>query len=99
MFCITQIHLEEGPGDVLVFLTGQEEIESVERLIQERLRQLPEDNRNMWTVSIFSSLPSEKQMRVFAPTHPGFRKVNIQAAQFFAIFICAVLLLKSDPFL
>ncbi|XP_030547156.1 pre-mRNA-splicing factor ATP-dependent RNA helicase DEAH10 isoform X2 [Rhodamnia argentea] len=75
LITIFQIHLEEGPGDVLVFLTGQEEIESVERLIQERLRQLPESNRNMWTVSIFSSQPSEKQMRVFAPTPPGFRKV------------------------
>ncbi|KAI6676907.1 hypothetical protein NL676_037703 [Syzygium grande] len=75
LITIFQIHLEEGPGDVLVFLTGQEEIESIERLIQERLRQLPEGNRNMWTVSIFSSLPSEKQMRVFAPTHPGFREV------------------------
>ncbi|XP_039173088.1 pre-mRNA-splicing factor ATP-dependent RNA helicase DEAH10 [Eucalyptus grandis] len=75
LITIFQIHLEEGPGDVLVFLTGQEEIESVERLIQERLRQLPEGNRNMLTVSIFSSLPSEKQMRVFAPSPPGFRKV------------------------
>lgn len=75
LITIFQIHLEEGPGDVLVFLTGQEEIESVERLIQERLRQLPEGNRNMLIVSIFSSLPSEKQMRVFAPSPPGFRKV------------------------
>ncbi|KAF8021389.1 hypothetical protein BT93_G1737 [Corymbia citriodora subsp. variegata] len=75
LITIFQIHLEESPGDVLVFLTGQEEIESIERLIQERLRQLPEGNRNMWIVSIFSSLPSEKQMRVFAPTPPGFRKV------------------------
>ncbi|CAN4117103.1 unnamed protein product [Withania somnifera] len=61
IFC--QIHLEEGSGDVLVFLTGQEEIESVERLIHERLRQLPECSRKLLTFPIFSSLPSEKQFR------------------------------------
>uniref|UniRef100_M0ZX07 RNA helicase n=1 Tax=Solanum tuberosum TaxID=4113 RepID=M0ZX07_SOLTU len=69
------IHLEEGPGDVLVFLTGQEEIESVERLIHERLRQLPECSRKLLTFPIFSSLPSEKQMRVFMPSPAGHRKV------------------------
>lgn len=72
---IFQIHLEEGPGDILVFLTGQEEIESVERLVKERLKQLPENSKKLVAVSIFSSLPSEQQMRVFAPAPHGFRKV------------------------
>lgn len=31
-----QIHLEEEPGDVLVFLTGQEEIESLQQLLKHR---------------------------------------------------------------
>ncbi|KAH0635527.1 hypothetical protein KY289_035442 [Solanum tuberosum] len=75
LITIFQIHLEEGPGDVLVFLTGQEEIESVERLIHERLRQLPECSRKLLTFPIFSSLPSEKQMRVFMPSPAGHRKV------------------------
>ncbi|PKI52734.1 hypothetical protein CRG98_026885 [Punica granatum] len=72
---IFQVHLNEGPGDILVFLTGQEEIESVERTVHEQLRQLPEGKRNIVTYPIFSSLPSEQQMRVFAPTPAGFRKV------------------------
>ncbi|XVE74352.1 hypothetical protein DITRI_Ditri12bG0010500 [Diplodiscus trichospermus] len=72
---IFQIHSEAAPGDILVFLTGQEEIESVEKQIQENLKQLPEDSRKILTVSIFSSLPSEQQMRVFAPAPAGFRKV------------------------
>ncbi|PON79698.1 RNA helicase, ATP-dependent DEAH box [Parasponia andersonii] len=75
LITVFQIHLEEGPGDVLVFLTGQEEIESVERLIKERVQQLPENSRKLVTVPIFSSLPSEQQMRVFAPTPAGYRKV------------------------
>ncbi|CAK9142426.1 unnamed protein product [Ilex paraguariensis] len=75
LITIFQIHLEEGPGDILVFLTGQEEIESVERLVQERLLQLPEVNQKLLTFPIFSSLPSEKQMKVFMPAPVGFRKV------------------------
>lgn len=75
LITIFQIHLEEGPGDILVFLTGQEEIESVERLVQERLRQLPEGSQKLLTVPIFSSLPSEQQMKAFMPAPAGFRKV------------------------
>ncbi|KAL2510077.1 RNA helicase family protein [Forsythia ovata] len=75
LITIFQIHMEEGPGDVLVFLTGQEEIESVERLVHERLPQLSESKRKLLTFPIFSSLPSEKQMKVFMPAPVGFRKV------------------------
>ncbi|CAA0828758.1 RNA helicase family protein, partial [Striga hermonthica] len=75
LITIFQIHLEEGPGDILVFLTGQEEIESIERLVQERLPKLTESKRNLSVVSIFASLPSEKQMKVFLPAPAGFRKV------------------------
>ena len=33
---VLQIHAEEGPGHVLVFLTGQEEIEAVKRQLPAR---------------------------------------------------------------
>ncbi|KAL0824236.1 hypothetical protein YC2023_014958 [Brassica napus] len=72
---IFQIHLEEKPGDILVFLTGQDETESVERLVQERLEHLPEDKRKILPLAIFSALPSDQLMRVFAPAPIGFRKV------------------------
>ncbi len=36
MMC-PQVHEDEGPGDILVFLTGQDEIESCERLLKERV--------------------------------------------------------------
>lgn len=92
MFCLfylCQIHLEEGPGDILVFLTGQEEIESIERLVHERIQQLPEASRKMVTVPIFSSLPSEQQMRVFAPAAAGFRKVTYKLCYVLLGFRCA----------
>ncbi|KAJ4916610.1 RNA helicase family protein [Raphanus sativus] len=72
---IFQIHSEEEPGDILVFLTGQEEIESVGRLVKERLQGLPEDQRKLLPLSIFAALPSEQQMKAFAPAPLGFRKV------------------------
>ncbi|KAJ3699110.1 hypothetical protein LUZ61_002815 [Rhynchospora tenuis] len=75
LIAIFQIHLEEGPGDILAFLTGQEEIESVERLIQERIQQLPQENNKITTIPIYSSLPSEQQMNAFKPAPSGFRKV------------------------
>lgn len=67
--------MEEKPGDILVFLTGQDEIESVDRLVRERLQHLPEDSRKLLPLSIFAALPSEQQMRAFAPAPTGFRKV------------------------
>ena len=34
---ILQIHLSEGPGDILVFLTGKEDIETACELVNDRL--------------------------------------------------------------
>ncbi|XP_074585587.1 pre-mRNA-splicing factor ATP-dependent RNA helicase DEAH10 [Curcuma longa] len=75
LITIFQIHLEETAGDILAFLTGQEEIESVERLIHERIRQLPDGSQNLLVVPIYASLPSEQQMNAFKPAPSGFRKV------------------------
>ncbi|KAJ6853368.1 pre-mRNA-splicing factor ATP-dependent RNA helicase DEAH10 [Iris pallida] len=75
LITIFQIHLEGGPGDILAFLTGQEEIESVERLVHERARQLPEGSQKVLVVPIYSALPSEQQMNVFKPAPPRHRKV------------------------
>jgi HrpA-like RNA helicase len=36
-----QIHVDEPPGDILVFLTGQEEIEAVEKMLNEHIWELP----------------------------------------------------------
>ena len=68
--------MEEGPGDILAFLTGQEEIESLERLINERARLLPPESSKIWTTPIYSSLPSEQQMNAFKSASAGTRKVN-----------------------
>jgi ATP-dependent RNA helicase DHX8/PRP22 len=43
--------------------------------VQEQLQKLPEESRKLVTAPIFSSLPSEQQMRVFMPAPAGHRKV------------------------
>jgi len=72
---ILQIHLNEASGDILVFLTGQEEIEAVEGLLKQKLQHLSKDKQNLLSIPIFASLPSEQQMKAFMPAPTGFRKV------------------------
>jgi len=84
---------------MLVFLTGQDEIESVERLVHERARQLPEGSQKIMTVPIYSSLPSEQQMNVFKPAPSGSRKVNMMLflhLMTHACLICLIKILKSS---
>ena len=72
-----QVHCDEPAGDVLVFLTGQDEIESAETLIRERGETLPPDasRPELEVVPMYAALPPEAQMRAFAPAAPGTRKV------------------------
>ena len=72
-----QIHVDEpiGSGDVLVFLTGQEEIEALERLLHEKAQCLPPRAGRLFVCPIYAALPAEQQMRVFERTPPGCRKV------------------------
>ncbi|PRW45383.1 ATP-dependent RNA helicase dhx8 isoform A [Chlorella sorokiniana] len=72
-----QVHCDERPGDILVFLTGQEEIEACERLISERGAALPPDpdRSALLVLPIYAALPPEQQLRVFEPTPPNTRKI------------------------
>lgn len=66
------------PGGVLVFLTGQEEIESMERLLEARFaRALPSGSAapRLHVLPLYSALPRERQLEVFADAPPGTRKV------------------------
>eukprot|EP00736_Rhodelphis_marinus_P003018 Rmarinus@m.1683 len=70
-----QIHVSQGPGDILVFLTGQEEIEGANELLLERTRGLGSKIKELIICPIYSSLPSELQAKIFEPTPEGARKV------------------------
>lgn len=70
-----QIHQEEAPGDILIFLTGQEEIENLEKLIEEYAVDLPRNVGKLIPCPIFAAQDSVTQQRIFEPAPPGTRKV------------------------
>ncbi|KAI9753985.1 MAG: 40s ribosomal protein L44e [Chaenotheca gracillima] len=72
---IFQIHITQGRGDILVFLTGQEEIEAAEQNLQETARKLGGKVPEMVICPIYANLPSELQSKIFEPTPPNARKV------------------------
>mmetsp|Transcript_19460 Transcript_19460/g.46952 ORF Transcript_19460/g.46952 Transcript_19460/m.46952 type:complete len:679 (-) Transcript_19460:145-2181(-) len=71
-----QIHQYEGPGDILVFLTGEEEIESAVREIQSGCDEI-ENKGEVSVVPLYGALPAQAQRNVFKPAPVGGRKVVV----------------------
>ncbi|KAJ9604356.1 DEAH-box ATP-dependent RNA helicase prp22 [Cladophialophora chaetospira] len=74
---VMQIHLTEPPGDILLFLTGQEEIDTSCEVLYERMKALGPSVPELVILPVYSALPSEMQTRIFEPAPPGGRKVVI----------------------
>ncbi|KAM6994733.1 pre-mRNA-splicing factor ATP-dependent RNA helicase DHX16 isoform 2-T2 [Tautogolabrus adspersus] len=74
---VLQIHVTQSPGDCLVFLTGQEEIEACCEMLQERCRRLGSKIAELLVLPIYANLPSDMQAKIFNPTPPGARKVVV----------------------
>lgn len=74
---ILQIHLNEGPGDILLFLTGQEEIDTACEILYERIKALGPAVPPLIVLPVYSALPGELQSRIFAPAPTGSRKCVI----------------------
>ena len=77
LITVMQIHLREPPGDVLLFLTGQEEIDTACEILYERMKSLGPDVPELIILPVYSALPSEMQTRIFDPAPAGSRKVVI----------------------
>nr|XP_009860657.1 ATP-dependent RNA helicase DHX8 [Ciona intestinalis] len=77
MITVMQIHLTEPPGDILLFLTGQEEIDTSCEILFERMKSLGPEVPELIILPVYSALPSEMQTRIFDPAPPGSRKVVI----------------------
>ncbi|KAF8340518.1 uncharacterized protein EI90DRAFT_2906453 [Cantharellus anzutake] len=70
-----QIHMSHGKGDVLVFLSGQDEIESLNKSINIYADQMPEGKMKILTCPLYAALPQHKQHKIFIPAPPDTRKV------------------------
>ncbi|KAL4254518.1 RNA helicase [Abortiporus biennis] len=73
---VLQIHLSLPPGDILVFMTGQEDIEITCQVVDERLSQL-DDPAPLAILPIYSQMPADLQAKIFEPTADGRRKVIV----------------------
>lgn len=72
---VLQIHLTQPLGDVLVFFTGQQEIEEAMDAISYKTRGLGTSVGELLVLPIYATLPSDMQAKIFEPTPPGARKV------------------------
>ncbi|CRG90899.1 hypothetical protein PISL3812_07945 [Talaromyces islandicus] len=74
---VMQIHLTEPAGDILLFLTGQEEIDTSCEILYERMKALGPSVPELIILPVYSALPTEMQSRIFDPAPAGSRKVVI----------------------
>lgn len=73
---VLAIHLGQPAGDVLIFLTGQEEIEACCFALADRLRQIETAGalQPMLILPMYSLLNAEQQALIFQPAPEGTRK-------------------------
>lgn len=72
---VVDIHTQEGEGDILVFMTGREEIDFAVQAISERAPQLEAKYGPLQPMPLYAGLTTEEQMYVFDSTPKGTRKV------------------------
>ncbi|KAJ4424489.1 hypothetical protein N0V82_000813 [Gnomoniopsis sp. IMI 355080] len=72
---VFEIHAKEKKGDILVFLTGREEIEHAVNAVAERIAQLDPESPSLLPLPLYAGLTTEQQMYVFEEAPHNTRKV------------------------
>eukprot|EP00055_Hartaetosiga_balthica_P013816 m.72619 g.72619 ORF g.72619 m.72619 type:complete len:696 (-) comp8390_c0_seq2:133-2220(-) len=75
MDTILTIHSTKGDGDILVFLTGQDEVEDIVKRLTDSIRQTK--NKKALILPLYGSLPSREQMKVFEVPPENTRKIVV----------------------
>lgn len=70
-----QIHTQEPDGDILVFLTGREEIDRAMQELSERAANLHPKVQALQPLPLYAGLTTDQQMYVFEPAAENTRKV------------------------
>lgn len=68
------IHLSFPPGDILIFMTGQEDIEATCQVIAERAASLGDTVPPLLLLPMYSQLPADLQAKIFECSETGARK-------------------------
>jgi ATP-dependent RNA helicase DDX35 len=74
---VIDIHTKEGEGDILLFLTGREEIERAIDMITEQSETLRSKTPALQPMPMYAGLPTDQQMYVFEPAAEDTRKVIV----------------------
>ncbi|KAK3610344.1 hypothetical protein CHS0354_029813 [Potamilus streckersoni] len=76
---VIKIHHNEQSGDVLAFLTGQEEVETVVSLLIDEAKRLYKEKHpmKMKVLPMYGSLPASEQFKVFERTPQNTRKIVV----------------------
>ena len=76
---VLKIHKSEPPGDILLFLTGMEEIDQCMSYLNEckNDKAAVKSGLKLNPMPMHGSLPPRDQLKVFQPTVRGFRKVIV----------------------
>ncbi|RYP50600.1 hypothetical protein DL769_010930 [Monosporascus sp. CRB-8-3] len=72
---VFEIHTKELEGDILVFLTGREEIDTAVQAVAERSLRLPPGSQSISPLPLYAGLSTEQQMYVFDAPPENTRKV------------------------
>ncbi|NXU60663.1 DHX35 helicase, partial [Horornis vulcanius] len=74
-----KIHQMENDGDILAFLTGQEEVETVVSMLVEQARALARTGmkKHLRVLPMYAGLPSPEQLKVFERVPHTVRKVIV----------------------
>jgi ATP-dependent RNA helicase DDX35 len=74
-----KINLSKESGDILIFLTGQEEVDRAVRLLKEHANNIEQANKKekMFVLPMYGSLPYHEQLKVFKSAPDGYRKVVV----------------------
>ncbi|KAF4629979.1 hypothetical protein G7Y89_g8160 [Cudoniella acicularis] len=72
---VFDIHTKEPDGDILVFLTGREEIDTAVQAISERAANLHPRAQALMPLPLYAGLSTEQQMYVFEEALENTRKV------------------------
>lgn len=77
---ILKMHTEEAlPGDILAFLTGQEEIESAQKLIEEYAESLASNVPKIKVFPLYGHLSIDGQREAFLPVKASFTRKIVLA--------------------
>lgn len=72
------IHITSPPGDILIFMTGQDEIEAACFSLAERMEQMISSSNKavpkLLILPIYSQLPADLQAKIFEKAEDGARK-------------------------